>query len=159
MNLCHRATDAASLCFPLKTSAANTNSEYLTFTDSSWVVLLSYIILCPVVRWRCRSILSALWSHWALIMSDYVEVWEFVHYGCNSFSKLVYTALLVGKQWKASVGDGQWYTIHAILCHCSLLYEVFPMSFLMEQAGGQAFTGKGRVSDIFLVAILSCYFA
>ncbi|KAI4321158.1 hypothetical protein MLD38_034576 [Melastoma candidum] len=25
-----------------------------------------------------------------------------------------------------------------------VLYEVFPMSFLMEQAGGQAFTGKGR---------------
>lgn len=28
----------------------------------------------------------------------------------------------------------------------SVLYEVFPMSFLMEQAGGQAFTGKKRVS-------------
>lgn len=28
---------------------------------------------------------------------------------------------------------------------CSVLYEVFPMSFLMEQAGGQAFTGKQRV--------------
>lgn len=27
----------------------------------------------------------------------------------------------------------------------SVLYEVFPMSFLMEQAGGQAFTGKQRV--------------
>ncbi|KAL8515141.1 hypothetical protein ACS0TY_014012 [Phlomoides rotata] len=27
-----------------------------------------------------------------------------------------------------------------------VLYEVFPMSFLMEQAGGQAFTGKERVS-------------
>ena len=26
-----------------------------------------------------------------------------------------------------------------------VLYEVFPMSFLMEQAGGQAFTGKERV--------------
>ena len=26
-----------------------------------------------------------------------------------------------------------------------VLYEVFPMSFLMEQAGGQAFTGKQRV--------------
>jgi hypothetical protein len=30
-------------------------------------------------------------------------------------------------------------------CCCRVLYEVFPMSFLMEQAGGQAFTGKGRV--------------
>ncbi|KAH8930806.1 hypothetical protein BDL97_20G000100 [Sphagnum fallax] len=29
-----------------------------------------------------------------------------------------------------------------------VLYEVFPMSFLMEQAGGQAFTGKGRALDI-----------
>lgn len=28
------------------------------------------------------------------------------------------------------------------------LYEVFPMSFLMEQAGGQAFTGTGRALDI-----------
>lgn len=27
----------------------------------------------------------------------------------------------------------------------SVLYEVFPMSFLMEQAGGQSFTGKERV--------------
>lgn len=27
----------------------------------------------------------------------------------------------------------------------SVMYEVFPMSFLMEQAGGQAFTGKQRV--------------
>ncbi|KAL8167259.1 hypothetical protein V2J09_008758 [Rumex salicifolius] len=27
-----------------------------------------------------------------------------------------------------------------------VLYEVFPMSFLMEQAGGQAFTGKQRVT-------------
>ncbi|CAN1234985.1 Fructose-1,6-bisphosphatase, cytosolic [Linum perenne] len=27
-----------------------------------------------------------------------------------------------------------------------VLYEVFPMSFLMEQAGGQSFTGKERVS-------------
>lgn len=26
-----------------------------------------------------------------------------------------------------------------------VLYEVFPMSFLVEQAGGQAFTGKQRV--------------
>ncbi|KAI4389422.1 hypothetical protein MLD38_001650 [Melastoma candidum] len=29
-----------------------------------------------------------------------------------------------------------------------VLYEVFPMSFLMEQAGGQAFTGKGRALDL-----------
>eukprot|EP00252_Welwitschia_mirabilis_P020418 TRINITY_DN5001_c0_g1_i3.p1 TRINITY_DN5001_c0_g1~~TRINITY_DN5001_c0_g1_i3.p1 ORF type:complete len:339 (+),score=21.08 TRINITY_DN5001_c0_g1_i3:75-1091(+) len=29
-----------------------------------------------------------------------------------------------------------------------LLYEVFPMSFLMEQAGGQAFTGKIRALEI-----------
>lgn len=29
-----------------------------------------------------------------------------------------------------------------------VLYEVFPMSFLMEQAGGQAFTGKGKALDI-----------
>lgn len=29
-----------------------------------------------------------------------------------------------------------------------VLYEVFPMSFLVEQAGGQAFTGKGRALDI-----------
>lgn len=27
----------------------------------------------------------------------------------------------------------------------SVLYEVFPMSFLMEQAGGQSFTGKQQV--------------
>jgi fructose-1,6-bisphosphatase len=33
-------------------------------------------------------------------------------------------------------------------CCCRVLYEVFPMSFLMEQAGGQAFTGKGRALDI-----------
>lgn len=31
------------------------------------------------------------------------------------------------------------------MSNCSVLYEVFPMSFLMEQAGGQAFTGKQRV--------------
>ncbi|XP_023156550.1 fructose-1,6-bisphosphatase, cytosolic isoform X2 [Zea mays] len=30
-----------------------------------------------------------------------------------------------------------------------VLYEVFPMSFLMEQAGGQAFTGKQRVCFSF----------
>lgn len=40
------------------------------------------------------------------------------------------------------------------LDHCpwyenSVLYEVFPMSFLMEQAGGQAFTGKERVCSIW----------
>ncbi|KAJ4822909.1 Fructose-1,6-bisphosphatase, cytosolic [Turnera subulata] len=29
-----------------------------------------------------------------------------------------------------------------------VLYEVFPMSFLMEQAGGQAFTGKQRALDL-----------
>ncbi|PON83051.1 Fructose-1,6-bisphosphatase [Trema orientale] len=29
-----------------------------------------------------------------------------------------------------------------------VLYEVFPMSFLMEQAGGQAFTGKLRALDL-----------
>ncbi|KAK4726351.1 hypothetical protein R3W88_031268 [Solanum pinnatisectum] len=29
-----------------------------------------------------------------------------------------------------------------------VLYEVFPMSFLMEQAGGQAFTGKERALDL-----------
>uniref|UniRef100_A0A6M2F7P9 Fructose-1,6-bisphosphatase, cytosolic n=1 Tax=Populus davidiana TaxID=266767 RepID=A0A6M2F7P9_9ROSI len=37
-----------------------------------------------------------------------------------------------------------------------VLYEVFPMSFLMEQAGGQAFTGKQRVlTSLFL--LLSCF--
>ncbi|PWZ33510.1 hypothetical protein Zm00014a_006083 [Zea mays] len=29
-----------------------------------------------------------------------------------------------------------------------ILYEVFPMSFLMEQAGGQSFTGKERALDL-----------
>ncbi|XP_047341027.1 fructose-1,6-bisphosphatase, cytosolic [Impatiens glandulifera] len=29
-----------------------------------------------------------------------------------------------------------------------VLYEVFPMSFLLEQAGGQAFTGKERALDL-----------
>ncbi|KAG2396295.1 Fructose-1,6-bisphosphatase protein [Vigna angularis] len=29
-----------------------------------------------------------------------------------------------------------------------ILYEVFPMSYLMEQAGGQAFTGKRRALDL-----------
>ncbi|KAB2036051.1 hypothetical protein ES319_D04G196400v1 [Gossypium barbadense] len=29
-----------------------------------------------------------------------------------------------------------------------VLYEVFPMSYLMEQAGGQAFTGKQRALDL-----------
>jgi len=29
-----------------------------------------------------------------------------------------------------------------------VLYEVFPMSFLMEQAGGQAFTGKQRALEL-----------
>jgi len=33
---------------------------------------------------------------------------------------------------------------------CSVLYEVFPMSFLMEQAGGQSFTGKERVGFLLL---------
>uniref|UniRef100_A0A0D3G850 fructose-bisphosphatase n=4 Tax=Oryza TaxID=4527 RepID=A0A0D3G850_9ORYZ len=32
--------------------------------------------------------------------------------------------------------------------HGSVLYEVFPMSFLMEQAGGQAFTGKQRALEL-----------
>lgn len=31
-----------------------------------------------------------------------------------------------------------------LLCY-RVLYEVFPMSFLVEQAGGQSFTGKQRV--------------
>jgi hypothetical protein len=31
-----------------------------------------------------------------------------------------------------------------------VLYEVFPMSFLMEQAGGQSFTGKERVRILLL---------
>ncbi|MED6149179.1 Fructose-1,6-bisphosphatase, cytosolic [Stylosanthes scabra] len=30
----------------------------------------------------------------------------------------------------------------------NVLYEVFPMSFLLEQAGGQAFTGKQRALDL-----------
>ncbi|VAH82188.1 unnamed protein product [Triticum turgidum subsp. durum] len=29
-----------------------------------------------------------------------------------------------------------------------VMYEVFPMSFLMEEAGGQSFTGKGRSLDL-----------
>jgi len=35
-------------------------------------------------------------------------------------------------------------------CEIRLLYEVFPMSYLMEQAGGQAFTGKNtwRITSI-----------
>ncbi|KAJ6930899.1 fructose-1,6-bisphosphatase [Populus alba x Populus x berolinensis] len=35
-----------------------------------------------------------------------------------------------------------------IFAQTSVLYEVFPMSFLMEQAGGQAFTGKQRALDL-----------
>ena len=35
--------------------------------------------------------------------------------------------------------------VNLVLWNDSVLYEVFPMSFLMEQAGGQAFTGKQRV--------------
>lgn len=31
---------------------------------------------------------------------------------------------------------------------CRVLYEVFPMSLLVEQAGGAAFTGKIRVRDL-----------
>ncbi|XP_065847141.1 fructose-1,6-bisphosphatase, cytosolic [Euphorbia lathyris] len=34
-----------------------------------------------------------------------------------------------------------------------VLYEVFPMSFLMEQAGGQAFTGKQRALELEPVKI------
>lgn len=34
-----------------------------------------------------------------------------------------------------------------------VLYEVFPMSFLMEQAGGQAFTGKQRALELVPVQI------
>lgn len=29
-----------------------------------------------------------------------------------------------------------------------LLYEVFPMAFIVEQAGGKASTGRGRLLDI-----------
>lgn len=29
-----------------------------------------------------------------------------------------------------------------------VLYECFPMAFIMEQAGGQAFTGKGRMLEL-----------
>ena len=86
---------------------------------------------------------------WLTLKSEYCSLWVWfvLQAGVGGITS--------GKQWKASVGDVQWYTIHTILCHCSLLYEVFPMSFLMEQAGGQAFTGKGRVSAIFFcVAIL-----
>uniref|UniRef100_M1C8B0 Fructose-1,6-bisphosphatase, cytosolic n=1 Tax=Solanum tuberosum TaxID=4113 RepID=M1C8B0_SOLTU len=34
-----------------------------------------------------------------------------------------------------------------------VLYEVFPMSFLMEQAGGQAFTGKQRVQFLRILSV------
>lgn len=41
------------------------------------------------------------------------------------------------------------YKLFFILSACtSVLYEVFPMSFLVEQAGGQAFTGKERVLSL-----------
>ncbi|XP_022751434.1 fructose-1,6-bisphosphatase 1-like [Durio zibethinus] len=47
---------------------------------------------------------------------------------------------------------------------CYVLYEVFSMSFLMEQAGGQAFTGKQRALDLVPTKIherspifLGCY--
>lgn len=49
-----------------------------------------------------------------------------------------------------------YYTVDSNWCTTwnSVLYEVFPMSFLMEQAGGQAFTGKQRVQarSFFLLA-------
>uniref|UniRef100_A0A0D9V867 fructose-bisphosphatase n=1 Tax=Leersia perrieri TaxID=77586 RepID=A0A0D9V867_9ORYZ len=35
-----------------------------------------------------------------------------------------------------------------LLMKLCVLYEVFPMSFLMEQAGGQSFTGKERALDL-----------
>jgi fructose-1,6-bisphosphatase len=38
-----------------------------------------------------------------------------------------------------------------------VLYEVFPMSYLMEQAGGQAFTGKQRVL-LFFFALMDYIF-
>ena len=43
-----------------------------------------------------------------------------------------------------------------VFAQTSVLYEVFPMSFLMEQAGGQAFTGKQRVLTSSLFLLLSC---
>lgn len=39
-------------------------------------------------------------------------------------------------------------------CEIRVLYEVFPMSYLMEQAGGQAFTGKQRVWFFFFALIV-----
>lgn len=40
-------------------------------------------------------------------------------------------------------------------CEFRVLYEVFPMSYLMEQAGGQSFTGKQRVFSCIYVSLLS----
>jgi fructose-1,6-bisphosphatase I len=34
-----------------------------------------------------------------------------------------------------------------------LLYEAFPMAMLMEQAGGAASTGKGRILDVLPTSI------
>ena len=34
-----------------------------------------------------------------------------------------------------------------------LLYEAFPMAMLMEQAGGLASTGKGRILDVMPTSI------
>ena len=41
-------------------------------------------------------------------------------------------------------------TRFGLVWFCTVLYEVFPMSFLMEQAGGQSFTGKERVGFLLL---------
>lgn len=42
-------------------------------------------------------------------------------------------------------------------CQIRILYEVFPMSYLMEQAGGQAFTGKQRVCLSFSFHLIVYY--
>lgn len=60
-------------------------------------------------------------------------------------SSLAFLFSLQEFRWKFIIKITKSLSWWITLWTTSVLYEVFPMSFLMEQAGGQAFTGKQRV--------------
>ncbi|XP_030465430.1 fructose-1,6-bisphosphatase, cytosolic isoform X1 [Syzygium oleosum] len=89
-------------------------------------------------------------KHWDGPTAEYVEKCKFPKDGSSSKS-LRYIGSMVADVHRTLLYGGIFlYPADKKSPNGKLrvLYEVFPMSFLMEQAGGQAFTGKQRALDL-----------
>ncbi|KAG5612320.1 hypothetical protein H5410_023601 [Solanum commersonii] len=80
---------------------------------------------------------TSKYAYWKAIANKYVQSCKYPADGSSPKSlRYIGRHLLVPGDKKSPNGK------------LRVLYEVFPMSFLMEQAGGQAFTGKQRALDL-----------